>query len=333
MVGKNKSSIIISLILILSLFGGCSKGVNSGQTSSKKVKIGISQIAEHPALDLSQKGFIEGLKSKGLKEGENFEIEVQNAQGDIANAQLIANNFVSQKKDMIFAIATPAAQAAYNATKDIPILITAVTDPVKAGIVKSMDKSETNVTGTSDAIPMDKQLALAKEILPKVKKVGVLYNTGEINSEIQLSKLKELSSKFDLEVLSVGVNNVNDVAQALDSILGKIDMLYVLTDNLAASSMPLIASKSIEKKVPVIGSEEAHVKAGALVTDGIDYFKLGFQTGQMAYEIIQGKEVKSMPIETLKETKIVINLNTAKKLGIDIPDTIVKKAEAVKEGN
>ena len=333
MVGKNKSLIIISLILILSLLGGCSKGVNNGQTSSKKVKIGISQIAEHPALDLSQKGFIEGLKSKGLKEGENFEIEVQNAQGDIANAQLIANNFVSQKKDMIFAIATPAAQAAYNATKDIPILITAVTDPVKAGIVKSMDKSETNVTGTSDAIPMDKQLALAKEILPKAKKVGVLYNTGEINSEIQLSKLKELSSKFDLEVLSVGVNNVNDVAQALDSILSKIDLLYVLTDNLAASSMPLIASKSIEKKIPVIGSEEAHVKAGALVTDGIDYFKLGFQTGQMAYEIIQGKEAKSMPIETLKETKIVINLNTAKKLGIEVPDTIVKKAEAVKEGN
>ena len=296
------------------------------------ITIGISQLVEHPALDASRKGFIEGLSSKGFRDGGNIKIDYQNAQGDIPTAQTISNNFVSNNKDLILAIATPAAQAAYNSTKKIPILVTAVTDPVKSGLIKSMNKPETNVTGTSDALPMDKQFQLIKKLSPNCKKVGILYNTSEANSEFQINAAKEQAKNFNLELVVAGIASSNDLSQTLNSLLSNIDVLYTPTDNLIASSMSLISSKCIEKKIPIIGAEKAHVDAGALATEGIDYYKLGFQTGLMAAEILNGKKPQDMPIQTLKETKLIINENTAKKLNITIPDDIRSKAEIVKDG-
>ncbi|WP_346935731.1 ABC transporter substrate-binding protein [Clostridium sp.] len=326
-----KKLILLSSILVsMSLFSACSKGNSSSQENI--VNIGISQIASHPALDLAREGFVEALNSKGFKEGENLNLEVQNAEGDIATSQMISNNFVSSNKDLIFAIGTPAAQAAFNTTKDIPIITTAVTDAVKAGLVKSNDKSGTNVAGTSDAVPIEKQLKLIQEIVKDVKTIGVLYNTSEVNSEIQVNNLNELAKKNNIKVISKGVNSVNDISQGLDSILDKIDVLYTPADNMIASSMAIIASKSVDKKVPVIGAEEAHVKGGALITEGINYKNLGFEAGLMAAEVLTGKDIKELSVKNLKDTELVINKDTLNKLSIDIDKDILNKAKLIEGG-
>lgn len=333
MVARNKILFFVSNLLVMSLFTGCvnkTKNVNS-VSKEKKLNIGISQIAEHPALDLSRKGFIEALEHKGFKEGENLHLEFQNAQGDIATAQLIAQSFISQKKDLIFAIGTPAAQTIYNSTKHIPLIVTAVTDGVEAGIVKSKERSETNVAGTSDAAPMEKQMQLAKALIPRAKTLGVLYNTSEVNSEVQIERLTKAAKEQDLEIKTTGVNSINEISQALDSIINQVDFLYILTDNLIASSMALISSKAIEKNKPIIGAEEGHVVAGALATDGIDYYKLGFEAGDRAIEVLQGKDIKSMCLGEIKDTQIVINETVAEKLNIKIPEQIKNNAKLIKE--
>lgn len=324
-----KKIILLSSILVgMSLFSACSNGNSSSQENM--VNIGISQIASHPALDLAREGFIEALNSKGFKEGENLNLEIQNAEGDIATSQMISNNFVSSNKNLIFAIGTPAAQAAFNTTQDIPIITTAVTDAVKAGLVKSEDKSETNVAGTSDAVPIEKQLKLMQEVVKNVKTIGVLYNTSEVNSETQVNNLKELAKKNNIEVIAKGVNSVNDISQGLDSILDKIDVLYTPADNMIASSMVIISSKSLDKKIPVIGAEEAHVKGGALITEGINYKKLGFEAGLMAVEVLEGKDIKDLSIKTLEETELVINEDTLKKLSMNINENIINRAKLIK---
>ncbi|HBM80078.1 MAG TPA: ABC transporter substrate-binding protein [Clostridiaceae bacterium] len=338
MVAKKSLSILIMILLIISvLLSGCSKNV-SGQSNKSisdkkgKIKIGIMQIIEHEALDAARKGFIDALASKNFKDGENIEIDYQNAQGDAPTAQTIAQNFVSGKKDIILAIATPTAQAAYNATKDIPILITAVTDPVKSGLAKSWDKPGTNVTGTSDAAPVQKQFELLKKLVPNSKKVGVLYNTSETNSELQVNDVKAISPKFGLEVVPVGITSTNDIPQALDSLLSKVDVLYIPTDNMIVSAMPIISARCIEEKMPIIGAEEGTVNKGALATEGIDYYKLGFQTGLVAVDVINGEKPSDIPITTLKDAQLIINEDTASKLGINIPDDLKEGAKIVKGG-
>lgn len=328
-----KKTILIGSILVgMSLFSACSNGKGKPISKESPVNIGISQIASHPALDLAREGFIEALNSKGFKEGENLNLEIRNAEGDIATSQMISQSFISNSKDLIFAIGTPAAQAAFNTTKDIPIITTAVTDPIEAGLVKSKDKSGTNVAGTSDAVDLDKQLKLIKELVKDVKTIGVLYNTSEVNSEIQVNELKELAKKNNIEVMAKGVSSVNDISQSLDSILGNIDVLYTPADNLIASSMAIIANKAIEKKIPIMGAEEAHVKGGALITKGINYKKLGFEAGLMAIEVLEGKDIKELSIKTLDETELVINEDTLKKLSINIDEEIMKRAKLIKGG-
>ncbi|MBZ9606947.1 ABC transporter substrate-binding protein [Clostridium estertheticum] len=334
MVAKKRLLCVIgTLFLGASVLAGCSTAKTKSKGNSGKVtSIGIIQLVEHPALDKAHKGFIDALSSKGFIDGEKIKIDFQNAQGDIPTAQTIASNFTSTKKDLIYAIATPCAQAAYNSTKSIPILITAVSDPVKSGLVKSLNKPDTNVTGTSDELPMDKQFQLIKILKPNCKKVGILYNTSEANSEIQVEMAKNQGSKMNLEIIAVGISSSNDISQALASLLPRIDVLYTTTDNLVASSMPLISLKSIEKGIPIIGAEKAHVDAGALATEGIDYYKLGFETGLMAVDIINGKKPNDMPIQTLKESTLTINEDTASKLKITIPSDLVAKAVIVKGG-
>lgn len=336
MVVKKLFSCLLTLIFVSLILGGCSKQTNStSQTSlkdKKNIQIGISQIVEHPALDAARKGFIEALKSKGFEEGKNITIDFQNAQGDIPTTQTISQNFVSQKKDIILAIATPCAQAAFNATKDIPILITAVTDPVKAGLVKSMDNPGTNVTGTSDNVSIEKQFELIKTLVPNAKRIGIIYNTSESNSEVQVQNAKDASSKFNFTIVPCGITNVNEIPQGIASLVGKIDVLYTPTDNIVASSMPLITKTCFDSKIPVIGAESAHVQGGALGSAGIDYFKLGFETGLKAVDIINGKKPTEVPVETMKEMDITVNIDSAKKLGISIPKDIEAKAKKISGG-
>ncbi len=313
---------IITIMIMFLAIMACGKKENI-QT------IGITQIVEHPALDASREGFMKALSDGGYTEGENIKIEYQNAQGDMAVAQSIAEGFVSGSKDLILAIATPSAQASYNATKDIPILITAVTDPIAAGLAKSLEKSETNVTGTSDATPIDKQFALIKELLPQSKKVGIVYNTSELNSEVQVAQAKEISQKYGLELVVKGVTAVNELSQVLDSLLKEVDVLYTPTDNLIVSATPLVVEKALENKVPLIGCIEDQVNQGALATETIDYYKLGYQTGEVAVKILKGEKPSNIAIKTLEKTDLLINEKTAKALGIVLSQEVLARAKNV----
>jgi putative ABC transport system substrate-binding protein len=306
----------VTLMVGAAVLTGCGKATEANGAKDK-VKLGISQIVEFAALDDNRKGFLKALEDNGYKEGSNLDVDYQNAQGDMATIQTISKQFVSQKKDLIFAIATPSAQGAYNATKNIPVMISAVTDPVAAGIVKALEKPETNVSGTSDYLPADKQLDLIKMFVPKTKRIGVLYNTSEINSEVQVKQLKEYAEKNNYEVVPVGVTSSNEVNQAISSLLGKIDVLYVPTDNLVVSAMPIIVQKTLEKKIPVIASESGSVEAGALATQGIDYYKLGYKTGEMAAKVLKGEDISKMSIARAEETQIIVNEDSLKALSIE----------------
>lgn len=315
---KMIAKLIVVLMLGTVILAGCSSAKET--ISEGKVKIGISQIVEFAALDDNRKGFLKALEDNGYVEGKNLEVDYQNAQGDLTTSQTIAKQFASQNKDLIFAIATPSAQATYNATKDIPILISAVTDPVAAGIVKSLEAPDTNVTGTSDYAPVETQLDLIKMFVPKAKRIGALYNTSEVNSEVQINKLKEYSNKNGYEVVLVGITNINEVNQAISSLVDKIDVLFVPTDNLVVSSLPLIAQKATEKKIPIIASETGSVEVGALVSQGIDYYQLGYKTGEMAVKVLKGEDISKMAIATATETKIVVNEDVLKAIGLEKPD-------------
>jgi putative ABC transport system substrate-binding protein len=315
---KMIATLIVILMLGTAILAGCSSAKET--VAQDKIKIGISQIVEFAALDDNRKGFLKALEDNGYIDGTNIEIEYQNAQGDLTTSQTIAKQFASQNKDLIFAIATPSAQGAYNATKDIPILISAVTDPVAAGIVKSLENPDTNVSGTSDYVPVETQLNLIKMFAPNTKRIGVLYNTSEINSEVQVNQLKEYSDKNGYEVLPVGITSTNEVNQAIGSIIDKIDVLYVPTDNLVVSALPLIVQKTLEKKIPIIASETGSVEVGSLASQGIDYYQLGYKTGEMAVKVLRGEAISKMPVARATETKIVVNEDSLKALGIEKPD-------------
>ena len=291
--------------------------------------IGVLQYMEHGALDAAYEGFIVGLAEKGYIEGENIKIDLKNAQGDLTTTQTIANQYVSDDVDMMFAIATQAVQSAYNATKDIPILMTAVTDPVEAGVVKDWNQSGTNVTGTSDLTPVAKQMELITELVPEAKTVGVIYTTSEVNSEVQVKMAEEAASNLGLQVIRVGVTTVNDIPQAVASVIDKVDAMYAPTDNLIASSMPVLWNACLDKKVPIVAGVDTMVIDGGIATEGIDYYQLGYETGLMAAQVLEGKDPSTMPINTLQNTTLIVNQKNAEAIGLSIPDSILKGAEII----
>ncbi len=303
-------------------------GVKSNAQEGKKFKIGISQFAEHPALDDVRRGFEDELKSLGVE----ADITYKNSQGDTGVAGVIAQKFVSDKSDLIFGIATVSAQAAKQSTDRIPVLFSAVTDPVNSQLVKTMDKVGGNVTGTTDATPMEKQLELFKKINPEIKRIGIIYNTSESNSEIQVANAKEIGAKLGLEIRAVGVNNINDIPQAVNSLVSKVDGFYTITDNIVASAINLISMASNERGLVTVGAEEAHVKGGILLTDGLSYYELGRQTGRMAKEIlVDGKKPEDMPVETSANTTKVVNEKTMKKLKLNKELPVFEGAEFIEQ--
>lgn len=314
---------LMMMIMFLTIIG-----VQSVAQEGKKFKIGISQFAEHPALDDVRKGFEDELKSLGV----NTDITYKNSQGDTGVAGVIAQKFVSDKSDLIFGIATVSAQAAKQSTDNIPVLFSAVTDPVNSQLVKTMDKVGGNVTGTTDATPMEKQLGLFQKINPKIKKVGIIYNTSESNSEIQVANAKEIGAKLGLEIRAVGVNNINDIPQAVNSMISKVDGFYTITDNIVASAINLISMAANERGMVTVGAEEAHVKGGILLTDGLSYYELGRQTGRMAKEIlVDGKKPEDMPVETLVNTTKVVNEKTMKNLKLNKELPVFEGAEFIEQ--
>lgn len=344
MVGKKKLTLILSGILIVAGLVSCAKTSSSNENektrdvskNSNEVKemytIGINQLVQHDALDASREGFIEGLKEKGFEEGKNLKIDYQNAQGDIAIAKTVSDQFVTSKVDMIFAIATSSLQASYNATKDIPIVFTAVTDPIDAGVAESWESSGTNVTGTSDMVSMEKQLSLLTTLVPDIKTLGVIYNSSEANSLAQVQELKKEAEKNAIDIKEISVTTVNEINQNLNAAIGSIDALYAPTDNTVASAYDLVGNICVNKNIPILCGEEAGVSKGGLCSIGIDYFKLGKEAGYKAAEILNGTKPSDIEISTLSDMSITINTDVAEKLNITIPEDINTKANKVTGG-
>jgi len=331
-----KKHFIKTLILLITLsliLTGCgSTPSNSDSDSIEKVfKIGISQFVEHPALDGARDGFIDGLKEAGFEDGKNIDIILENAQADFPTTQTIASKLVGENVDLILAIATPSAQSAANATKDIPIIVTAVTDLVDAGLVKSYEKPETNVTGTTDLNPVREQLELLKEILPEAKNLGIIYNAAEPNSVLQVNIAKAAAEDFDLEILEASVANTSEVNQAVQTLARKVDAIYTPTDNTVASAISAMVKAANDANIPIIGAERGHVEGGALATIGIDYYLLGKQTGLMAARILNGENPAEIPVEGFKDLKLVVNKNSADILGLIIPEAVLSRADEIIE--
>ncbi|NLA58139.1 MAG: ABC transporter substrate-binding protein [Firmicutes bacterium] len=311
---------IVALLLVTML------GSSLVLAAEDKIKIGITQIVEHPALDAARQGFIDELAAFGYDEGRVI-YDMQNAQGDFATAQAIAEKFVQGSVDLILAIATPTAQATANVTQDIPILITAVTDPVAAGLVESIEVPGTNVTGTSDLTPVAKQLELLKTIAPQAKRVGVLYNPGEANSLVQLDLAREAAAKLGLSLVEIPVDNSSSVYQSAQSAVGRVDVLYVPTDNTVVSALESVVIVAENAKLPLIVGETDSVRRGALATISIDYYNLGRQTGRMALEILEkGADPAVMPIQYLEDVELVLNLGAARRMGVELPAELVAEA-------
>nr|WP_317302348.1 ABC transporter substrate-binding protein [Acidaminococcus timonensis] len=310
---------------------GCGSSTQTGSKDKKSYKVGVLQLVQHPALDAANKGFIDGLKSKGFEEGKNVTFDQQNAQGDQSNLQTIAQRFVSNKDDLVCAIATPAAQTMANASKEIPIVGTAITDYKVAKLVKDNSKPGTNVTGTTDMNPVEAQIDLLVKIMPKAKTVGFIYNSSEVNSQLQIDLAKKAAAARGLATVEATVSSVNDIQQAAQSLMGKVDALYIPTDNVMASAMPNLIKITDEARIPVFCGEAGMLKSGGVATLGIDYYKLGFQTGEMAADILSGKaKPQDMAIQSQKTFTVSLNEEAIKKLGLTIPDDIRKEAKGAK---
>ena len=310
----------ISIMLVLSCGNEGKKNENTGKESKNNFKIGITQIVAHPALDSAREGFKDAFKESGLK----VTFDEKNANGEIATANMIANNFVTEKVDLIYAIATSTAQSAAQATNKLPVVFSAITDPEAAGLIKE------NVTGISDRVNVKQQLELLLKLDSKIKKVGVIYNSSEQNSKVQVDDLKKAASELGITIVEKSVTQVSEIPQASETLVKSSDALYLPTDNLVASVINLITEKAISAKKIAFGAESAHVKGGALITQGIDYYEMGKEAGKIAVEILKnGKKPSEISFKKMNLNDIVINNKTLAAIGISLPEDIKSKAKTI----
>lgn len=334
MIGR-RSLIAVAVALtgsaIVGGLSGCGKEEAAQQGGKTLIPIGIVQLVEHEALDAANRGIVDALAERGYKEGVNVTIDRQNAQADQSNLQNIAARFVSNDSKILFAIATPAAQTLAAATKTIPIVATAVTNFEVAKLVASNEKPGGNVTGVSDINPVAEQFALLMKFAPDAKAIGTIYNSSEINSTYQIELLKKAESAAGVEVVEASVSSVNDIQQAVASLKGKVGGLYLPTDNIIASAVPVLMKSVFEAGIPTVAGEGGMVRAGILASIAVDYYTLGKMTGAMGADILDGKKKPAdMPIQSQKAEKVLVNLKTAETMGIQIPEDILKTAETVK---
>ena len=322
---KKLLALVLAAAMTLSLTACGGSDTSSG--GDEKIKIGILQQLEHPSLDQSREGFIQALKDNGYTDGENIVIDYQNAQSDQSNLSNMADRLVSNKSDLILAIATGAAQTVAGKTSEIPVLITAVTDPVDAGVVNSMENPGTNVSGTSDASPMKEQLELLLTLKEDIKTVGLLYTSSEDNSILQIKQAKEILDDMKVPYVEQTVTNSNDVQQAVQSLVNKCGAIYIPTDNVLASSMALVADITWPAGIPVVTGAESMVTDGGLATLGLSYYNLGYQTGEMAVKVLEGADISTMPVETQKEYAYIVNSDAVAAMNITLP---VELAQYVK---
>ncbi len=321
----SRSKLLTALVATSALtLTACSGGSgDDGGGDGESYSIGINQLLQHPALDDATAGFKQAFEEAGVE----ATFDEQNANGEQSTALTIAQQFAADDLDLALAVATPAAQAMAQNIVDIPLLFTAVTDPASAELVESNEAPGANVTGTSDAAPIDKQLELLKKIVPDAKKIGIVYASGEINSQVQVDQATEAAGPAGLEIETQTVTTVNEIQQAVEA-LGDVDAIYVPTDNMVVSGIASLVQVAEEKKIPVIGAESGTVEGGAVATLGIDYTELGRQTGEMALRILRdGEDPATMPVETATEFTYVVNEAAAERQGVTIPEDILAEAE------
>lgn len=327
---KNVTLLLITVMLLAGLFTGCSGDQN--QSMDKELPtIGIVQIVEHPSLDTIRMSILEQLAQEGFIDGETITVDYQNAQNEQANLKTICQKFSSNNYDLIIAIATPSAQAALGETSEIPIIFSAVTDPLAAELVESLEVPGGNITGTSDAVSAEMIMNLALEITPDIKTIGALYNTSEVNSVSVINDLKKFADANGLTVIEAPVMNSSEVQQSATFLAGKVDAVFTPIDNTVASTMPIITQTLIDAKIPFYVGADSMVNDGGLATYGINYAVLGVETAKIVAQVLNGADPGTIPVMTMKDMDIYINKNTAEQIGVSFPKSVLDKATILGE--
>lgn len=325
----NKKNWLVGLVAMTSMvLTACGAGGEDTSESAAAggsdgvIKVGTLAAMDHPSMMKAQDGFIQALADNGYKDGEKIKLDILSAQGSQSNLNPMAQQ-VTEDNDLVLSLGTGTTQALASVEKEKPIIFAAVTDPVAAGVVKSNEEPGGNITGSSDAMPVDKQIELLLSLDKDAKKVGVIYNSSEANSSVQAKEAIDTIEAAGLEAVVTTVTSTNDVQQNLSSIANDIDLLYIPTDNTVASTIPTVHDITVEHKIPTVMGAAEMVEAGGLATYGIDYTSLGYQAGEMAVDVLEGKaDPATMPVQTAKEYTLIVNEEVAKEIGVN-PDDIV----------
>lgn len=307
------------------------KSGDSPASTLEAKTVAITAIVEHPALDAVRAGALEALATEGYKEGENLKVNFQSAQGNSATAGQIAKQFVADNPDAIIAIATPSAQAVVSNTTTIPVIFSAVTEPVEAKLVNKLDGSGTNVTGASDMLPLEPQLQLIKEVIPEVKNIGFVYSPGEVNSTATLKNLKIIAEPMGLVIVEAPAQKSSDIAMAAQSLMGKVDVIYTSTDNNVINAYEALTKVAKEGKIPLISSDPSVIERGAAVVLGVNYHQLGIEAGKITARILKGEEAGSIPVYSATDLDLMVSKKNAADQNLTIPESVVKKAKQVFE--
>lgn len=293
--------------------------------------ISVSQFVEHPALDAVLKGFQDYLKEKGI----DAKYTVHNAQANMGTATQIAQQMVGEKADLLVAIATPSAQACVQALSKAPadlkrpFLFTAVTDPVAAGLVKDLQSPDPGITGVSDLLPIEEHIKMVLSFKSDIKKLGLLYNAGEANSKATIAAIKALRGKLGFDTLEATASKTADVYQAAKSLVGKVDAIFIPTDNTIISALESVIKVGVQNKLPVFAADVDSVKRGAVAAMGFDYYKHGYQTGAIAERILHGEKPETIPVQFQKDLQLYINADYSRQMGVTPPESLLKRATKI----
>ena len=341
---KNKSIYLFGALLVLVVIGALffnqsgdknkeTNANNTASTQTETVKIGVLQLLSHPALDAIYKGLQDELKNEGYEVGKNLEIDLQNAQGDQSNLASMSEKLVSGGNNILVGITTPATLALANNTKETPIIMGGITYPVEAGLIASESKSGNNITGVSDRTPIKQQLEIMKQVLPNMKKVGILYTSSEDNSVKQAEEAEKYAKELGLEVKVSTIANTNDIHQVTESLASQVDAIFVPIDNTIASAMATVVQVTDAVKVPVFPSADTMVADGGVLGVGVDQYQIGVETAKVVVKVLKGANPADTPITLANKGVVYVNEEKAKKLGITIPESILKDAQKVTPTN
>lgn len=306
-----------------------SVGLAATASAQAQQKVAITMIVEHPALEEIRQGIVDQLAKEGFVDGQSINIDYQNAQGSTATAGQIARKFVGDKADVIIPITTPSAQPVAAATRNIPIVFSAITDPIAARLVKDWGKNEGNVVGISDQAPLEPQVELIQTLVPQVKTIGYIYSPGEVNSVVILDMLKQAAEAKHLKVLAVPAQRTVDISTAAASLVGKVEAIYTSTDNNVVSAYEALYRVAVANKIPLIAADFGSVKRGAIAAMAVNQYQIGVETGKMAAEVLRGTPVTELATVKMQNLDVYVNPEAAKLQGVEIPETLKAKATVI----